>query len=108
MSWWNPFNKKKEEGEAGTATQEKAPEGLPKELEGAPKGLMAAFYRKWKDPAFLKQLRVLAAYMQRDGVNVKDMAAVKAWLEKNKADIEAGKFKDAPATGAPGQTYVKT
>lgn len=107
MSWWNPF-KKKEEGEAGTATQEKAPEGLPKELEGAPKGLMASFYRKWKDPAFLKQLRVLASHMQKDGVNVKDMSAVKAWLEKNKEAIESGKFKDEPAGGGPGQTYVKS
>ncbi len=110
MSWWNPF--KKEEKQAGTATQE-APAGvpaLPKELAESPeaKGMMAAFYRKWKDPAFLKQLRVLASHMQREGVNVKDMSAVKAWLEKHKDDLESGKFKDEPQPGQKQEMVVKS
>jgi len=104
MSWiskLNPF--KKEDG---------APQGglpaLPPELAKDPeaKGVMGAFFRKWKDPFFLKQLRTLAGHMQRDGVNMKDMAAVKAWLEKNKEAIDRGDFKEPPPK--PGETFVKT
>jgi hypothetical protein len=82
---------------------------LPPELANDPKakGMMAAFFRKWKDPAFLKQIRALAAHMQREGVDVKDMKAVQAWIEKNKERIEKGDFNDA-AAGKPGETYVKT
>lgn len=100
MSWWNPFAKK-----------DAAADELPKELADSPeaKGAMAAFYRKWKDPAFLKQLRTLAAHMQKDGVDVKNPAQVKAWLDKNKEAVEKGAFKDAPATTvAPGVPFVKT
>src|SRR5947209_6518592 len=111
MSWWNPFAKKEE-----TATADQpggAPAGapeLPKELADAPeaKGLMAAFYRKWKDPSFLKQLKIMAAHMQKDGVDIKDRKAVQAWLEKNKELVESGKLKELPDAGAPVQTYVKT
>jgi hypothetical protein len=110
MSWWNPF--KKGEGEGETQTQDKGvpvPE-IPKELADSPmaKGLMASFYRKWKDPAFLKQLRVLAAHMQKDGVDIKDMKAVQAWLEKNKELVESGKLPDLPEGGPKVETYVKT
>ena len=97
MSWWNPF-KKKEEGELAGS------QALPADQ----KGLASLFYRKWKDPAFLKQLRTLAAHMARDGVNVKDINAVKAWLEKNKGEIEAGKFNEPPSEAAKPATYVKT
>jgi uncharacterized protein YecA (UPF0149 family) len=45
--------------------------------------------------------------MAKDGVDIKSMEAVKAWLEKHKADIEAGKFKDPPET-AKVETFVKT
>ena len=82
---------------------------LPPELANDPKakGMMAAFFRKWKDPAFLKQIRTLAAHMQREGVDVKDMKAVQAWIEKNKERIEKGDFNDE-AAGKPGETFVKT
>ena len=90
MSWWNPF--KKTEAEAAAPAGVAAPEKVapvpepPKELADSPqaKGMMAMFYRKWKDPAFLKQMRVLAAHMQKEGVDIKDTKAVQAWLEKNK------------------------
>src|ERR1051325_572503 len=111
MSWWNPFKKKEEEskGTATAAATKEAAKELPPELQGAAgKGLMAAFYRKWKDPSFLKQLKVLPAQMARDGVNVKDMGEVKAWLEKNKDAIESGKFKDLPDGSAKPETFVKT
>ncbi len=124
MAWWNPFKKQETQPQpsapdhkaAGVAappakkeTKPPAEPAMPKELEGAvPKGMMGKFYRMWKNPAFLKQLQVLSAHMAKDGVNIKDMEAVKAWLEKNKADIEAGKYKDLPQEGAKPQTYERT
>ncbi len=108
MSWFKSLFKK-DEPKAEAAAPEAAP-ALPKELADSPaaKGMMAMFYRKWKDPAFMKQLRTLAAHMAQEGVNIKDMGQVKAWLEKNKAAIEAGKFNEAPQGGPKPQTYVKT
>ena len=101
MSWLtniNPFKKKESSPPSAAPTAPAIPETA---------GMMGAFYRKWKDPAFLKQLRTLAAYMQRDGVDVKDTKAVQAWVEKNKDGIEGGAFNEAPAA-KPGATYVKT
>ncbi len=114
MSWLKsllkPFRKQEQ---APAPEAQAAPPGipsLPKEIAEAPeaKGMMAYFYRKWKDPAFLKQIKTLAAYMAKDGVDVKNSAQVKAWLEKNKAAIVAGKFQEPPADGAKPATYVKT
>ncbi|MFA6003508.1 MAG: SEC-C metal-binding domain-containing protein [Elusimicrobiota bacterium] len=122
MAWWNPFQKTEEP----TAPEKKSavpapakpqpakkqaeppmPE-IPKELAGSPlaKGMMSKFYRMWKNPAFLQQLRTLSVYMAKEGIDIKNMEAVKAWLEKNKDDIEAGKFKELPKEDKP-QTYVK-
>jgi hypothetical protein len=84
-----------------------APDVAPDILSG--KGIPAFFYRKWKDPAFLKQMRVLAARMQKDGVDIKSMSAVKAWIEKNKEAIESGKIEaveDQPQGKAT--PYVKS
>jgi uncharacterized protein YchJ len=108
-SWWNPFKKDDAPSEAGKEGGVAAPE-LPPELANDPKakGLMAAFYRKWKDPSFIRQLKVLAAYMQKDGVNIKDMKSVQAWLEKNKTAIEKGEFKEPPSSGEKQETFVKT
>ncbi|MHB2025058.1 MAG: SEC-C metal-binding domain-containing protein [Elusimicrobiota bacterium] len=78
---------------------------------GAPqdKGMMSLFYRKWKDPAFIKQMKVLAAHMSKDGVNIKNMGEVKAWVEKNKDAIEAGRYTEPPASSAAKpETYVKS
>ena len=88
--------------------QGKKPEaGDLKEIEK--QGLLGTFFRKWKDPAFLKQMRALSARMQADGVNVKDQSAVKAWLEKNKRAIESGEMKlDAPAQQTAPATFHKT
>jgi hypothetical protein len=112
MSWFkNPF--KKEDAATADAPGQEQKSGfpeLPPELKDSPqaKGMMAMFYRKWKDPAFLAQLRVLAAHMQREGVDVKDMKAVQAWVEKNKDAIASGKFKDVPEGAAKPETFVKT
>lgn len=124
MSWipsWNPFKKKEEEAPAGAASEAELKEAaaklqsgempkLPPELENDPKakGMMSMFYRKWKDPAFLKQIRSLAAHMQKDGIDVKDMKAVQAWLEKNKDGITSGKFNEPPQLPVKGETFVKT
>jgi preprotein translocase subunit SecA len=107
MSWLkklNPFAKDEAapvEGAAGMPT-------LPPELANDPKakGMMAMFYRKWKDPAFIKQMRTLAAHMQREGVDVRDMAAVKAWVEKNQSRIEKGEFNEDPSASGPKQETV--
>ncbi len=109
MTWWNPF-KKEEDAKPADAQGGVAAPALPKELENDPKakGLMAAFYRKWKDPSFIKQLKVLAAHMQKEGVDVKDMKSVQAWLEKNKEAIEKGQFKELPSSGVKQETFVKT
>jgi len=117
MSWikkLNPFAKEEEKPAEGGASIPGMPNipgmpSLPPELANDPKakGMMAAFFRKWKDPAFLKQLRTLATHMQREGVDIKDMKAVQAWIEKNKDRLEKGEFNDdAPAK--PGETFVKT
>ena len=69
---------------------------------------MSFFYRKWKDPAFIKQMKAVAAHMAKDGVNLRDQAQVKAWLEKNKKDLEAGTFNEPPADAARAGTFIKT
>ena len=108
MSWFKSLFKK-DEPKADAAAPAAAP-ALPKELADSPeaKGMMAMFYRKWKDPAFMKQLRTLAAHMAQDGVNIKNMAAVKIWIEKNKDAIQSGKFAELPAGAPKPETYVKT
>jgi hypothetical protein len=117
MSWikkLNPFAKEAEAPEKDAAAAAGMPNipgmpELPPELANDPKakGMMGAFFRKWKDPAFLKQLRTLAMHMQREGVDVKDMKAVQAWIEKNKDRIEKGELNELPG-GKPGETFVKT
>ena len=72
------------------------------------KGIPAFFYRKWKDPAFIKQMRALAAQMQKEGVDLKSMSAVKAWIEKNKEAIESGKIGAQPDAGAKAAPYIKS
>jgi preprotein translocase subunit SecA len=116
MSWikkLNPFAKEEKPAEGGASIPGmpniSGMPSLPPELANDPKakGMMAAFFRKWKDPAFIKQLRTLATHMQREGVDVKDMKAVQAWIEKNKERLEKGEFnEDAP--GKPGETFEKT
>jgi uncharacterized protein YecA (UPF0149 family) len=110
---WNPIAKLKEKF-GGTAEKAK-PQAMPKEVAAAAataggvpdmkelekKGLMGKFFRHWKNPAFLAQMRTIAARMQADGVDVKDQKAVKAWIEKHQADIEAGKITAPEAAQAP-------
>jgi hypothetical protein len=124
MAWWNPFKKQETQpqpeapGHKATTTvpqpskKEAAapPVELPKEIADSPlaKGMMGKFYRMWKNPAFVKQLRTLSAHMAHEGVDLKNMEAVKAWLEKNKDGIESGKFNEPPQGASKPQTFVKT
>ncbi len=120
MSWLKPlgnlFGRKNEDAAAPKPGAPGAKDAAPSAAEQAKlednpevKGLMPLFYRKWKDPAFVKQMRTLAAHMAKDGVNVKSMGEVKAWIEKNKEAIEAGRYNEPPASGsAKPETYVKT
>ncbi len=115
MSWLpklkNPFKKEDAAPVEGGTTIPGMPAGmppLPPEIANDPKmkGMMGTFFRKWKDPAFLKQLRVLAGHMQKEGVDIKDMKAVQAWLEKNKERVEKGDFEEEAQK--PGVTVVNT
>jgi hypothetical protein len=101
MSWLKKLNPFAKEETAAPA------EGGLAELANDPqaKGMLGTFFRKWKDPAFVKQLRTIAVHMQREGVNIRDRAAVQAWLEKNKERIEKGELEEPLK---PGETFVKT
>jgi uncharacterized protein YecA (UPF0149 family) len=68
-------------------------------------GMMGKFFRHWKNPAFMKQMKAVAARMQAEGVNVKDQKAVQAWIEKNKDAIVSGKL--AGGSDAPKQETVR-
>jgi hypothetical protein len=79
--------------------------GMPDVKELEKKGLMREFFRRWKDPAFLRQIQAISQRMQADGVDTKDQAAVKAWIEKH-----ASELAEAPAQpqGEKPKTFVKT
>ncbi len=87
---------------SGSSVAAVEPEG------GIGKAAKALFYRKWKDKAFLSEIRALGAYMVRDGVNIKNFKDVKAWLEKNEEGIKAGRFKSPPPSASSHAPYVKT
>ncbi|MFH1724885.1 MAG: SEC-C metal-binding domain-containing protein [Elusimicrobiota bacterium] len=75
-----------------------------KELEK--KGLLGKFFRHWKNPAFLSQMRTVAARMKAEGVDIKDQKAVKEWVEKHEAEIESGRL-EAPAESEK-KTFTKS
>ncbi|MFA6030900.1 MAG: SEC-C metal-binding domain-containing protein [Elusimicrobiota bacterium] len=81
--------------------------GLPDMKELEKKGLMRQFFRHWKDPAFLKQLQSLAALMKKDGVDVKDQAAVKVWIEKHQKELASGELTKEAEVAKP-KTVVNT
>ncbi len=93
---------KQAEETKGSSAQDEAPDIL------SGKGIPAFFYRKWKDPAFIKQMRALATQMQKEGVDLKSMSAVKAWIEKNKEAIESGKIGVQPDASAKAAPYIKS
>jgi len=115
---WNPFDKIKrkltgtpEPAAAAVKMSPEAasavtPEGMPDLKELEKKGMLSQFFRHWKNPAFLKQLKAIAARMQAEGVNIKDQKAVMAWVTAHEKEIAEGKI-EAPAADKP-QTFVKT
>ncbi|MBI5201488.1 MAG: SEC-C domain-containing protein [Elusimicrobia bacterium] len=119
---WNVFEKLKEKitgktaeiaaqaamaAAAKTAEKEGAAgaEGMPDLKELEKKGMLGQFFRHWKNPAFLQQIKAVAGRMQADGVDMKDAKAVQEWLTKHQKDLEAGKLGEAPAKP---ETFVKT
>ena len=114
---WNPL-KKIQEKIAGKPSADAEP-GIPTELAeaakagGVPdlkelekKGMLGKFFRHWKNPAFLAQMKAVAERMAADGVDLKDRKAVQAWVEKHKDEIEAGKI--TAGGGAKPETFVNT
>ncbi len=69
-------------------------------------GMLGTFFRRWKDPAFKQQMDAVAARMKADGVNMKDKAAVEAWVKANKKQLESGQLGAADAPKI--KTVVKT
>lgn len=114
---WNPLTKLKEKitgkpsssEDAGKVAQAAVMSGAAtpdlKELEK--QGLMGKFYRYWKNPAFLAQMKAVAAAMQADGVDIKDQAKVKAWVSAHQKDMMAGKFTSAAPAEGKAATFVK-
>ncbi|MFA6091909.1 MAG: SEC-C metal-binding domain-containing protein [Elusimicrobiota bacterium] len=117
---WNPLQKLKDKlsGKSQSARSSSAPVapelteaaaggGVPDMKELEKKGLLRQFFRHWKDPAFLRQMQAVAARMKAEGVDVKDQAAVKAWIEKNQKSILSGELAK-PVEAPKPQTVVKS
>ena len=115
---WNPLAKIKEKltgkpsSDDAAAAQAAALAGgsTPDLKELEKQGLLGKFYRYWKNPAFLAQMKTVALAMQKDGVDLKDQKAVKAWVEAHQKDIMAGKLGggEAAADAPKTQTVVNT
>jgi len=111
---WNPFKTIKEKL-TGASAEPGSPVAAPEKGAGSiggmeeleKQGLMGKFFRHWKNPQILRQIKLIAQRMQAEGVNIKDRKAVEAWLKDHQAEIESGKLEEAAQAAKP-QTYVKT
>ena len=81
-------------------------DGAPDLKELEKRGMLGTFLRSWKNPASLKQLKVVSARMRADGVDIKNGAAVKAWSEKHKDELDSGSF--VPGAAADQKTFVNS
>jgi len=73
---------------------EKMPFGKPSEEVSSPEarkleGMLPKIFKGAKGAEVLRRTGELVERMRKDGVNLKDEAAVKRWLETKKAEIEA-------------------
>ncbi|MBI4345432.1 MAG: SEC-C domain-containing protein [Elusimicrobia bacterium] len=117
---WNVFEKLKEKitgktaeiaakAAVAAATKQAEKEGaegaMPDFKELEKKGMLGQFFRHWKNPAFLQQIKAVAARMQAAGVDVKDPKAVQAWLAEHQKDLESGTLGQGEAKQ---ETFVKT
>ena len=85
--------------------------GMPDLKELEKKGMLGQFFRYWKNPAFLTQVKAVASRMQAEGVNIKDQKAVMEWMQKHGKDLQSGQLGAAGPDGkAPPKqvTVVKT
>src|SRR5208282_925119 len=70
-------------------------------------GLLGKFFRHWKNPKILRQLKAVSQRMQAEGVNIKDRKAVEEWLKTHQKEIESGELEQSSPVAKP-QTFVKT
>src|SRR5262249_27031335 len=110
---WNPLKAIKDKlggtpAQAPSAAAEAQQAGAPANFQDLEKqGLMGKFFRHWKNPKLLGQLRAVAQRMQAEGINIKDRKAVEEWLKAHQKEIESGEIQPAAQTAKP-QTFVKT
>ena len=113
---WNPFKSIKEKiagpapaaSKVGAPNKAEIPQGAAGSLQDLEKqGLLGKFFRHWKSPQLLRQLKAVAQRMQAEGVNLKDRKAVEAWIKAHQKEIESGEIEAATQPAKP-QTYVKT
>lgn len=113
---WNPFKSIKDKLAGGaTAGPSSAPAAAP-EKDGGPavgsmaelekQGLLGKFFRHWKNPQILRQIKLIAGRMQAEGINIKDRKAVEDWLKAHQEEIESGKMEEAAQAAKP-HTFVK-
>ena len=68
---------------------------------------MGKFFRHWKNPKLLRQLKAVTLRMQAEGINLKDRKAVEEWLKAHQKELESGEIQ-ADAPSAKPQTFVKS
>jgi uncharacterized protein YecA (UPF0149 family) len=109
---WNPLKAIKDKI-AGAPVAGPSGQSAPSTSEGdslqslEKQGLMGKFFRHWKNPRLLRQIKAAASRMQAEGVNIKDRKAVEAWLKSHQKEIESGEIEAASQAAKP-HTYVKT
>ena len=89
---WNPFKKLTDKIGLTQPAEPTTSEGM---AELKKQGMLGTFFRRWKDPAFKKQMEAVSARMKADGVDLKDKAAVEAWVNSHKKEIESGSLEGA-------------
>jgi len=111
---WNPLKalkeklsgptepqKPKDNGSAGTQSAPASFQEIEKQ------GLLGKFFRHWKNPKILRQIKTIATRMQAEGVNIKDRKAVEEWIKKHEKEIESGEIQESSQVAKP-QTFVKS
>ena len=83
---------------------------LPDEPPATPKprGCCRCSIANGKIRRSLKQLRVLAAHMQKEGIVIQDQKAVQACIENIRVRITSGELVEVPDVGANQETVVKS
>ncbi len=95
---WNPFKKKEEENNtsaAPAAATEAAPkkkeskEDIEARIEKEMDSLPWIVKRQMKDPAVKQKFIEIAKRMEADGVDMKNMKAVKKWVKEHEGELKS-------------------